>query len=220
MSRRSLARLEMAFVSGRSEFRRAKVLFLSMLTMSTGSTAIVQQLLDLPPERWDAAARRELLAHAYQRLQLLAARIFHDDFPRLRQEHGTGSVLHEAVIRLFRALEQVHPKTTREFFLLAGQHLRWVLLDMARKPRPVSLEPDADVPQEPGAADNPANELLRRELHEQIERLAPKEREIVHCLIYLGLTQAETARLLEMHPKQVSRLWLQTRLSLAKWLSR
>src|SRR5262245_58654043 len=45
------------------------------------------------------------------------------------------------------------------------------------------------------------------ELHEQIDRLAEPEREVVDLLFYQGLTQAEAAALLDVTVRTVQRRW-------------
>src|SRR5260370_21756501 len=77
-----------------------------------------------------AAARTELLDLAYERLRLLARKMFHQDFPRLGNLHETDSILHEAVLRLFRALQEVQPPTVQEFLIFSAAPRRRVLLDM------------------------------------------------------------------------------------------
>ena len=56
------------------------------------------------------------------------------------------------------------------------------------------------------------------ELHRQIELLPEIEKTVFEIHYYLGLTQAETARLMGPHPREVSRMWLKATTRLAKWL--
>jgi RNA polymerase sigma factor (sigma-70 family) len=188
--------------------------------MSVGPTTKLELLLARPPEQWDGAARSQLLALAHDRLCLLARKILYEDFPRLKNLHASGSVVNEAVLRLLKALDQVHPRSTREFFLLAAQTIRWVLLDMARKARheatgrPEAVELAAD----PARQIDPLRAAMWAELHQRVESLPEQQQSVAHCLLYLGLSQAETAHLLTLHPRQVSRLWLRARLQLAEVL--
>jgi RNA polymerase sigma factor (sigma-70 family) len=189
--------------------------------MTQSPTTRLQDLLDLPPEQWDADARRQVVALAYGRLCLLARKILYEDFPRLKNVHGSGSVVNEAALRLLKTLDQVHPRTAREFFLLAAQNVRWVLLDMARKarqPQPVVLAEAVEQAVDPHAEIDPAKAAMWAELHQQVETLPEMQRKVVHCLLYLGMSQAEAAQLLEVHPRQISRLWLSARLHLARAL--
>src|SRR5438105_4748928 len=99
--------------------------------MADDRTNQLQHLLDRV-RQGDAAARTELLDLAYERLRLLARKMFHQDFPRLGNLHETDSILHEAVLRLFRALQEVQPPTVHEFLVFSAAQIRRVLLDMAR----------------------------------------------------------------------------------------
>ena len=76
--------------------------------MSDDRTIQLQQLLERM-RNGDESVRTELLGLAYERLRLLARKMFHQDFPRLGNLHETDSILHEAVLRLLRALQEVQP---------------------------------------------------------------------------------------------------------------
>src|SRR5262249_14276484 len=60
---------------------------------------------------------------------------------------------------------------------------------------------------EPVDPEGEASDLvLWSEFHETVEQLPPNEREVVDLHFYQGFTQAETAQLLGLHDKAVSRL--------------
>jgi RNA polymerase sigma factor (sigma-70 family) len=48
--------------------------------------------------------------------------------------------------------------------------------------------------------------------------LPPSEKQVFELYYYNGLTQVEAAAILGLHPKRVSRLWLQATSRLAEWL--
>src|SRR5260370_21731923 len=98
--------------------------------MADDRTTQLQQLLDRM-RCGDGAARVELLRLAYERLRLLARKMFHHDFPRLGNVHETDSILHEAVLRLFRALKEVQPANVHDFLTFSAAQILRVLLDMA-----------------------------------------------------------------------------------------
>ncbi len=56
------------------------------------------------------------------------------------------------------------------------------------------------------------------EFHQKVRELPDEEREVVDLYWYQGLTQTETARILGVHEKAVSRRWLRARLKLSEWL--
>ncbi|MHC5539094.1 sigma-70 family RNA polymerase sigma factor, partial [Singulisphaera rosea] len=101
------------------------------------TTAVVQQYLgelngDAPAE----PIIRILLDRAVIRLERLCGTFLHRDYPRLTRPPlnlRTEELLGAVVERLLKALRQARPKTVREFFALAGQHMRWELNDMARR---------------------------------------------------------------------------------------
>lgn len=191
--------------------------------MADDRTNQLQHLLDRV-RQGDAAARTELLELAYERLRLLARKMFHQDFPRLGNLHETDSILHEAVLRLFRALQEVQPPTVHEFLIFSAAQIRRVLLDMARyqgrRGRQASDLSSEGAAQQAGTDPSldPSQLAQWSEFHEKVRALPDEEREVVDLYWYQGLTQAETARVLGIHEKLVSRRWLGARLKLAEWL--
>src|SRR4051794_31218059 len=97
------------------------------------STLLLQRYLDAlarapPPE----PITRALLARSVRRLPHLCAAILHRSYPRLTRPPlnlQTDELLGAVVERLLKALREVRPGSAREFFALAGQHLRWELND-------------------------------------------------------------------------------------------
>src|SRR5437868_11528356 len=110
------------------------------------TTAAVQRYLDelaggAPAE----LVVRALLDRAVRRLQQLCAALLHRSYPRLTRPPlnlQTDEMLSAVVERLLKALREVRPGTVRQFFALAGRHMRWELNDMARRldERPAVVE--------------------------------------------------------------------------------
>ncbi len=98
------------------------------------TTAVVQRCLDAL--QGDAAAEpliRELLERAVDRLRLLCASLLRRSYPRLTQPPlnlETDELLGGVVAGLLKALREVRPRTVRQFFALANQHMRWQLNDL------------------------------------------------------------------------------------------
>jgi RNA polymerase sigma-70 factor (ECF subfamily) len=194
--------------------------------MGGDQTTQLQSLLDRVREG-DDLARQELVGCAYERLRLLAKRIFHQDFPRLTRLHATDSILHETALRLLRALQEVQPSSVRDFLSFAAVQMRRVLLDLARRQTLADRiirqggsgrgdEGQSGQPYEAAIdTDDPARLAAWTEFHRTVDELSQQEREIFELIWYHGLTQAEVAKLLELAPKAVSRCWIRVRLKLA-----
>ena len=176
----------------------------------------------------DDDARRLLLERAHLRLVRIAATIFRADFPALHHRHELESVVSEAWLRLDSSLEAVQPRTVDQFFGLVIVKIRQVLLDMARRQQradrgrrypalepggpdaPAAFEPD-DTTHEPGRL------ALLTEFHQKVAALPGDERRVFELLYYGGLTQAEIARVMALHPRKVCRLWFSATQQLAEW---
>jgi RNA polymerase sigma factor (sigma-70 family) len=194
--------------------------------MHEDNTAVLQSLIDRM-RQGDPQARRDLLERAHGRLRKLASRILSDSFPALRARHDLDSVVDEAWIRLVQALDRTDPPTVADFFRLAAHKMRQVLLDMAdrqRRRREVVGSEEAwsggPLPADPaGQTYDPARLALWTELQEKVAALPEQERAVFEMHFYLGLPQAEIARVLDLHPRKVSYLWVAATERLAEGLS-
>jgi RNA polymerase sigma factor (sigma-70 family) len=174
----------------------------------------------------DAAARErvrnELINRSYERLRRVAKKIFHEDFPRLRNLHETDSITDEAVARLLVALGEVPLETVYSFLGLAALQIRRVLLDMARKAKPVKQAPGAaGATPSPDLADSTTNDPVKlaqwEDFHQKVAELPEDERQVFQLCWYGELTQEEVARELGLHPKKVSRLKIAAIRRLPDW---
>jgi RNA polymerase sigma-70 factor (ECF subfamily) len=166
----------------------------------------------------DLAAREEMLRAVHARLERLARKMLHD-FPAVARWEETGDLLQNAALRLLRALEDVEPTSVPDFFGLAAEQMRRVLLDLARHYRSRRLQdpchagdPDGSdsggAPPEPAAVADDADDLEKWcAFHEAVERLPMEQREVVGLIYYHGWTQAEVAELLCMSERTVQRHW-------------
>jgi RNA polymerase sigma factor (sigma-70 family) len=179
-------------------------------------STILQALLDRM-NQGDLAARRELLERACTRLRRLANTMLAGSFPAVRQRHELDSVVDETWLRLSQALDQVTPSTVADFFRLAAHKIRQVLLDMAQRERRRAAReatgPEGDSDSAPIASAgaetlDPARLALWSEFHARVANLPDQERQVFELHYYLELTQAEIARMLELHPRKVSYLWV------------
>jgi RNA polymerase sigma-70 factor (ECF subfamily) len=169
-------------------------------------------------EAGDLAARDELLRATCGRLERLARKMLRR-FPRVRRWAQTDDVLQSALLRLLRALREVRPANTREFFALAATQISRELLDLARHfygPQGEGAN-HASLPArngQPGPECEPADEGDDPEdlerwctFHREVERLPKEEREVVGLIYYHGWTQTQVAELLRIGERTVRRRW-------------
>jgi RNA polymerase sigma-70 factor (ECF subfamily) len=174
------------------------------------TTAIVQRCLDeLTGEAPAEPVVRPLLDRAFLRLQRFCATLLHHDYPRLTHPPlnlQTDELLSAVVERLLKALREARPRTVREFFALAGQHMRWELNDLARRldNQPVAMELREGQLPAPVSSDSGLSPVGRRIL-QAIDSLPGDEREAFDLVRIQGLTYAEAAELLGVAPKTVQR---------------
>ena len=196
------------------------------MAANESDAARLQGLLDRL-RQGDREARRQFLELACGRLRRLAAKILYGSFPNLQARHDVDSVVHETWLRLIQALDKADPPTVEDFFRLAAHKIRQVLLDMADRKRRIdqretllgtgSLRPAAD-PSGEQTYDS-SRLALWTEFHERVGKLPDAERSVFEMHYYLGLPQAEIAKLLNLHPRKVSYLWIAATEELADVLS-
>jgi RNA polymerase sigma factor (sigma-70 family) len=182
------------------------------------TTASVQRYLnelaaDAPAER----VVRALLDRAVRRLHQLCAALLHRSYPRLTRPPlnlQADELLGAVVERLLKALREARPATVRQFFALAGQHMRWELNDMARRldEQPAIVELCDGLVPAPASSDSALTPNGRRML-EAIGNLPEAEREAFDLVRIQGMTQAEAAQVLGVSAMTVNR-WLNRGLQL------
>lgn len=167
---------------------------------------------------------RAMIAECSDRL-LRLTRVMLRGFDRLRRWEQTDDVFQSAMIRFCRALEDVRPVSTREFFALAAVQIRRTLIDLARH----HFGPE-------GAAahhfSDPVGDRLRRhetdvvvdarpesllawtEFHNAVERLPDELREPFQLRWYAGVPQSEAAQLLGVSVSTIQRRWYMAQIRL------
>ena len=174
------------------------------------TTVVVQRYLnqladDTPPEQ----AVRALLDRAVGRLHQLCAALLHRSYPRLARPPlnlQADELLGAVVERLLKALREARPRTVRQFFALAGQHLRWELNEMARRldEQPAAVELREGLVPAPASSESGLTTDSRRMLA-AIAGLPEEEREAFELVRIQGLTQAEAGRVLGVSAATVNR---------------
>lgn len=184
--------------------------------MESDASVHLQELLDRL-RSGDPQARRLLLERACERLRRLVFQMLHGSFPDVARRHEVDSVVHETWMRLLQALETVEPPTVADFFRLAAHKVRQVLLDIAQHERKRAERERGELNDNgsvagPATATNythdPSRLVLWTEFHDKVAQLDEQERAVFEMHYYLDLPQAQIARLLDLHPRKVSYLWI------------
>ena len=178
----------------------------------------------------DDSALNELLAHFEARLIGLTRKMLRA-FPTVGRWEETGDVYQEAAIRLRRALREVTPETTHEFFGLVALQIRRELINMAGvhrlrlAPSWVSHRDSSDAASDGvrtrESVDHGASlvELDSwADFHDAAAALPDQIREVFHLIWYGGLGQAEVALILGVSPRTVGSRWQKARISIHRAL--
>ena len=187
------------------------------------TTIVVQRYLDelaggAPAE----PVIRALLDRAVRRLGQLCGVLLHRSYARLTRPPlnlQADEMLSAVVERLLKALREARPNSVRQFFALAGQHMRWELNDMARRldEQPCAVALDEELAPAPESSDSGLTPDARRML-ESIDQLPDGEREAFDLVRIQGMAQAEAARILGVSPMTVMRRLNRATVLLAKVL--
>ena len=174
------------------------------------TTAAVQRYLDaLAGDEPADPIVRLLLDRAVSRLHQLCVAVLHRGYPRLTRPPlnlQADEMLGALAERLLKALREARPATTRQFFALASQHMRWELNDLARR---LDSQPDSvgvldgSLPAPPDSGS--ALSTDGRRMIAAIEGLPPDEREAFDLVRVQGMTPPEAAEVLGVSPKTVRR---------------
>jgi RNA polymerase sigma factor (sigma-70 family) len=196
--------------------------------ISGETTADVRNLIGRLREG-DDSARRALLERIYHRLRRIAASML-GRYPRLQARNDVDIVIGDAWLQLMKALETARPESPEIFYRLVFRKIRHVLLDMTRRQaREDYLK--QEMPPGPGSSNaqvpfevedktwEPSRLAFWTEVHREVARLPAQQRAVFRFHYFADMPQSEIARLMGLHPRQVSRLWLAATMRLADRLS-
>ena len=188
------------------------------------TTAAIQRCLDALQA--DPAADplvRNLLERAVHRLRLLCISLLQRSYPRLTHPPlnlETDELLGGVVAGLITAMRKVRPRTVREFFGLATQHMRWQLNDLARRLDQESVVRGLDAgafAAAPSSASGLTPDAAR--MLDAIDQLPDEEREAFNLIRIQGLTYPDAAEVIGVSVKTVQRRLNRARLLLAEQLA-
>jgi RNA polymerase sigma-70 factor (ECF subfamily) len=165
----------------------------------------------------DLAARDELFKQVCGRLERLTRKML-KGYPGVQRWAETDDVLQNALVRLLRALGEVHPGSMREFIALSAEQIRRELIDLARHyygPQGPGAKHVSNAGEKNGqplyerqdGSLDPGNLAVWTEFHRQVGSLPADEREVVDLLFYQELPQAEAAQIIGVTVRTVQRRW-------------
>jgi RNA polymerase sigma factor (TIGR02999 family) len=167
----------------------------------------------------DTGAMDRLLPLVYGELRRVAGR----QLRRERGEHtlGASALIHEAYLKLVDQA-QVDWKSREHFFAVAARAMRQVLIDYARKRNAEKRGADWDrttFDKKQIGFDTPLEEVLALDAAlGRLDQIDPRLRRVVEYRFFCGLTEQETADLLQVNVRTIQRDWLKARAWLYKEL--
>ncbi len=193
--------------------------------MSRGETTQILGWVDRL-RNGDDSAFDELLIHFEARLLSLTRKRL-KTFPAVGRWERTDDVFQAAAMRLRRALKDVAPSSTREFFGLAALQVRRELLNMKTvyrrrlSPSQVAQMGPTDGSSsgaEPGdraeGREGPREIEAWTDFHDAAEALPENIREVFRLIWYGGLTQVEAAAVVGVGERTIRYRWQEARLAI------
>lgn len=170
----------------------------------------------------DDSAKASIIAHACDRLRVLASKMLRASFSRLARWEQTDDVLQHALIRLHRSLSELQPESVAQFMGLSATQIRRTLLDLARHhfgPEGAANHHHSDghLPGLPRridqqtTSDEPDTLTEWAVFHEAVENLPTDEKQVFSLVWYEGLTHVETAHVLGVTERTIRRRWQSAR---------
>jgi RNA polymerase sigma factor (TIGR02999 family) len=163
----------------------------------------------------DRAALDRVLPFLYDDLRRLARR-------QLAREKGVRAIqpttlVHEAYLKLASSVPTARDRA--HLLAIAAHAMRQVLVDHARERQRVKRGPDwVATTLTDAVATKPLNSEEILALDDALERLDPRQRQVVECRFFAGLDDEEIAQALGITARTVRRDWVKARAWLNRWL--
>ena len=169
----------------------------------------------------DQQALEQLMPRVYEELRRMAER----SLRRERSGHTLHStaLVNEVYLRLV-AQDRVHWQNRAQFLGIAGELMRRILVDHARKRQAakrdgglrLTLDEGLTPVPDRGSATRVVNLLALDDALHRLQELDPRQARIVELRYFAGLKVEETAEVLGLSPRTVKREWQMAR----AWLKR
>ena len=167
-------------------------------------------------KRRDRSALDDLCSLVYSELRVLAHR------ERRRWDAGatlnTTALVHEAYLKLVKQ-RHIHVEERAQFFALAATAIRHIVSNYARDRQTRKRGGGVRTVSLTELGTNPAGELRISEEHadllvmidealNRLERVSPRQRGVVECRFFGGMSIEETAAAMGISPRTVKRDWM------------
>jgi RNA polymerase sigma factor (sigma-70 family) len=159
----------------------------------------------------DPTARAALIERSQERLRVRVSQML-ARYPVVHRYHATSDVLQEVLIDLNGALSRLTPRNVRHFLGLAGQRIRWKLLDLARRPAQSYHPTDGLLEDAEETTYDPVRLAKWEEIHNYIHQLPDEERELFDLIFYQGVPQPMVAEMLGIPYRTLKHRWQEARL--------
>ncbi len=160
-------------------------------------------------EQGDSQAAEQLLPVVYDELRKLAAAKLASENPG--QTLQATALVHEAYLRLVDSPQSQQWDGRGHFFAAAAQSMRRILVENARRKN--RLKHGGDLNRQ----DLDVIPVVAPEIHEdlialnaaldQLKLVDPQAVELVHLRYFVGLSNAEAAKILDISPRTADRVW-------------
>src|SRR5688572_11410490 len=163
----------------------------------------------------ERAALDRVLPLLYDDLRRLARR-------QLAREHGSRTIqptalVHEAYLKLAGSAPRAQNRA--HMLAIAAHAMRQVLVDHARERRAAKRGPDwVSTTLTDGVSTTTLDPESLLALDDALDRLDPRQRQVVECRFFAGLDDAEIAEALGVTTRTVRRDWVKARAWLNRWL--
>jgi RNA polymerase sigma-70 factor, ECF subfamily len=160
----------------------------------------------------DRSAEDTLMPRVYLELHRIAQS--HLRFERANHTLQATDLVNEAYLRLCRH-DPVAWQDRAHFFRIAARQIRRILVDYARR-RNAQKRGDGQVPTflDEGLIISESHLSTTLEIDDLLEKLAelsPRQAQVVEMRFFAGLSEAEIAAVLHIHPRTVKRDWFMAR---------